>query len=113
MALDRVDDAENVFASRQQRHDHAKDDQARPQPASVEAAAPGRTDQQREHNGDRGDQYTETNRRRHRASLPRLEACLVEADDVLELVEKALFDVLRLAADAAQLAERFLLLFGQ
>src|SRR2546423_4028318 len=40
-------------------------------------------------------------------------AGLVEADDVLELVEKALLDVLRLAADAAQLPERFLLLFGQ
>ena len=43
MTLDRIDDAEDIFAGSQQRHDHAEDDQARPQPASVETAAPGGT----------------------------------------------------------------------
>src|ERR1700730_1449968 len=40
-------------------------------------------------------------------------AVLLEADGVLELVEKALLDVLWLAADAAQLLQRLLLLVGQ
>src|SRR6202171_3562761 len=40
-------------------------------------------------------------------------AVLLEADGVLELVEKALLNVLRLAANAAQLLQRLPLLFGQ
>src|ERR1700737_4552263 len=40
-------------------------------------------------------------------------AVFLETDGVLELVEKALLDVLRLAADAAQLLQRLPLLFGQ
>src|SRR2546421_268966 len=46
-------------------------------------------------------------------SLRNLERPLLEADDVLELVEKALLDLLRFAADAAQLAHRLLLLLAQ
>src|SRR2546423_428907 len=38
---------------------------------------------------------------------------LVETDDLLEPVEKALLDVLRLAADTAQLMERLLLFLSQ
>src|SRR3989440_1038026 len=46
-------------------------------------------------------------------SLRNLERPLLEPDDVLELVEKALLDLLRFAADAAQLAQRLPLLLGQ
>src|SRR5438105_347722 len=46
-------------------------------------------------------------------SLRNPERSLLEPDDVLELVEKALLDLLRFAADAAQLAQRLPLLLGQ
>src|SRR5437879_2123638 len=46
-------------------------------------------------------------------SLRNLERSLLEPDDVLELVEKALLDLLWFAADAAQLAQRLPLLLGQ
>src|SRR5467141_669018 len=48
-----------------------------------------------------------------RPSVRNLKRSLLEPDDVLELVEKALLDLLRFAADAAQLAHRLLLLLGQ
>src|SRR2546425_1463548 len=46
-------------------------------------------------------------------SVRNLKRSLLEPDDVLELVEKALLDLLRFAADATQLAQRLLLLLGQ
>src|SRR5438045_9297657 len=46
-------------------------------------------------------------------SLRNLERSLLEPDDVLELVEKALLDLLRFSADAAQLTQRLPLLLGQ
>src|SRR3989442_8199024 len=48
-----------------------------------------------------------------RPSVRNLKRLLLEPDDVLELVEKALLDLLRFAADAAQLAQRLLLLLGE
>src|SRR5438445_6263438 len=46
-------------------------------------------------------------------SLRNRKRWLLEPDNVLELVEKALLDLLRFAVDAAQLAQRLLLLLGQ
>src|SRR5437762_5952070 len=46
-------------------------------------------------------------------SLRNLERSLLEPDDVLGLVDRALLDLLRFAADAAQLAQRLPLLLGQ
>src|SRR2546428_2193194 len=48
-----------------------------------------------------------------RPSVRNLKRLLLEPDDVLELVEKALLDLLRFATDAAQLAQRLLLLLGE
>ena len=76
MTLDGIDDAKQVLAGGKQRDDHAEHDQAGSQPAPVEIASPGGTEQHGEDDGDRGNQQTETNRRRHRPSLENLERAL-------------------------------------
>src|SRR5438067_7040758 len=113
MALDGVDHTVEVIAGRDDHDENPKRHEAWPQPALIEAASPGRTQQQRQHDSCRGDREKNAERRRHGLSLRKLGGALVETDDLLEPVEKSLLDVLWFAADAAQLTERLLLFIGQ
>lgn len=108
-----VDHAEQIIARRDQDDQDTQSHEPRPQPAAVKTAAPGRSQQERDQDRGGGEPENDPERRRHRVSLKDLDRELLEADDVLELVEEAFFDVLRLAADAAQLPQRLLLLLRQ